>query len=312
MSRFRSSSPNWLSGNRVILPMVLPREIAAMRRAVALSAHGLGTTSPNPPVGCVILDSRGEVVGEGFHYRKGESHAEVNALTAAGDAARGGTAVVTLEPCNHQGRTPPCRQALIDAGVARVVIALMDPTSREEGGAARLRAAGVDVEEGVLGHEALLVLGPWMRSLQTKLPFVRWLDGDDDVESLSEFASLRAASDAVVFPDGRIEEGVIGVHLPDVFTLPAAYKSQRPESFLRELYDRGVRSVLLAGRSAAARSFYDADLVDEIVLLIEERPASEGLGSGSWVDRYSGAFEATDVGKSPAGVRMVFVRRSDD
>src|SRR4051812_35242695 len=118
--------------------MASDAEIAAMRQATVLSALGLGTTSPNPPVGCVILDSQGQIVGIGFHRRKGEAHAEVNALNAAGTAARGGTAVVTLEPCNHDGVTPACRQALLDAGVARVVIGVMDPTSRGDGGAAVL------------------------------------------------------------------------------------------------------------------------------------------------------------------------------
>src|SRR6266496_3606394 len=142
-------------------------EEEAMRRAIGISAFGLGATSPNPPVGCVILDVEGHVVGEGYHRRKGEAHAEVNALAAAGERARGGTAVVTLEPCNHQGRTPPCRQALIDANVARVVIALIDPTSRDEGGAAALRAAGIEVEVGVLADEARLVLDPWLDALES-------------------------------------------------------------------------------------------------------------------------------------------------
>src|SRR3954471_21963137 len=149
-------------------------EVGAMRRAIALSALGLGTTSPNPPVGCVILDSAGRPVGEGYHRRKGESHAEVYALSAAGNRSRGGTAVVTLEPCNHHGRTPPCHQALIDAGVARVVIAVIDPTSRGVGGAARLRAAGVDVQVGLLADEATVVLGPWLAALRSGRPKVIW------------------------------------------------------------------------------------------------------------------------------------------
>ena len=95
-------------------------EIEAMRLAIALSAHGLGTTSPNPPVGCVILNVRGQIVGTGYHHRKGEPHAEALALAAAGRRAAGGTAVVTLEPCNHVGRTPACRQALLDAGVTAI------------------------------------------------------------------------------------------------------------------------------------------------------------------------------------------------
>src|SRR6266699_2194364 len=142
--------------------MATPAEIGGMRRAIALSAAGLGTTSPNPPVGCVLLDLAGQIIGEGYHERKGEPHAEAQALAAAGPLAEGGTAVVTLEPCNHQGRTPPCRQTLIDAGVRRAVVAVIDPTSRGEGGMAAMRQAGVDVETGVLAGEAQIVLGRWL------------------------------------------------------------------------------------------------------------------------------------------------------
>src|SRR4051812_38872814 len=115
-------------------------ELGAMRHAIVLSANGLGTTSPNPPVGCGILDQAQQIVGGGFHRRKGEPHAEGNALAAAGPAARGGTAVVTLEPCNHIGVAPACRQELLEAGIRRVVIGVMDPTSRGIGGAATLTA----------------------------------------------------------------------------------------------------------------------------------------------------------------------------
>ncbi|MBY8850293.1 bifunctional diaminohydroxyphosphoribosylaminopyrimidine deaminase/5-amino-6-(5-phosphoribosylamino)uracil reductase RibD [Saccharothrix sp. MB29] len=166
-----------------------------MHRAVVLSAFGLGTTSPNPPVGCVILDRHHRPVGEGHHVRKGEAHAEVHALRAAGEHARGGTAVVTLEPCNHHGRTPPCRQALLDAGIARVLIAVIDPTSREEGGAARLAAAGADVEIGLLADSARTVLRPWLHSLDTGRPHVTWLYELDPREARPR-AKPRAPHDA--------------------------------------------------------------------------------------------------------------------
>ena len=126
--------------------MASPAEDAAMVRAIALAAHGLGTTSPNPVVGCVILDAAGEIVGEGFHAYAGGPHAEVRALAAAGDRARGGTAVVTMEPCNHTGRTGPCSEALTRAGIVRVVAGVADPNPVAAGGAETLRAFGVDVE----------------------------------------------------------------------------------------------------------------------------------------------------------------------
>ncbi len=128
-------------------------DAAAMARALALGERGRRTAAPNPWVGCVLV-SRGEIVGEGFHRAPGEPHAEALALRQAGERARGGTAYVTLEPCSHHGRTPPCADALIAAGVGRVVVAVLDPDRRVAGqGVARLRVAGVVVEVG-LGSEA--------------------------------------------------------------------------------------------------------------------------------------------------------------
>lgn len=144
-----------------------------MARALRLAELGLFSTTPNPRVGCVIVkDDR--VVGEGWHQRAGEAHAEINALQAAGAAARGATAYVTLEPCSHHGRTPPCCEALIGAGISRVVAAMQDPNPQVAGeGLTRLRYAGIDVASGLLESEAQeLNLGfvarmtrgrPWLR-----------------------------------------------------------------------------------------------------------------------------------------------------
>ncbi|HMM53456.1 MAG TPA: bifunctional diaminohydroxyphosphoribosylaminopyrimidine deaminase/5-amino-6-(5-phosphoribosylamino)uracil reductase RibD [Candidatus Desulfobacillus sp.] len=127
---------------------------AHMARALRLAARGLYTASPNPRVGCVIVRD-GDVVGEGWHARTGEAHAEALALAAAGARARGATAYVSLEPCSHQGRTPPCSAALVAAGVARVVAAMADPNPRVRGeGGAQLRAAGIAYEEGLLAAQA--------------------------------------------------------------------------------------------------------------------------------------------------------------
>jgi diaminohydroxyphosphoribosylaminopyrimidine deaminase/5-amino-6-(5-phosphoribosylamino)uracil reductase len=142
-------------------------EVAAMRRAVALAHSALGRTAPNPTVGCVVLAPTGEVVGAGFHLYDTRDHAEVAALRAAGDKARGGTAVVTLEPCNTQGRTGPCTQALRDAGIARVVYAVADPT--QQGG-----LTGFDVEAGVLEDEAAQVNEAWLLAVREQRPFVTW------------------------------------------------------------------------------------------------------------------------------------------
>ncbi len=124
---------------------VAAAELAALTRACELAARGAGTVLPNPVVGCVLLSPGGDVVGEGFHQRAGGPHAEVVALGAAGERAAGATAVVTLEPCNHTGRTGPCTEALITAGVARVLVAVRDPWAPASGGIERLRAAGVEV-----------------------------------------------------------------------------------------------------------------------------------------------------------------------
>src|SRR5690554_5720522 len=128
-----------------------------MLRALELAARGRFTTHPNPNVGCVIVNKSGDIVGEGWHERAGEPHAEVFALRQAGEQARGGTAYVTLEPCSHFGRTPPCADALVEAGLARVVVAMRDPFEAVAGrGIAKLLAAGVDVSVGVEEQAARL------------------------------------------------------------------------------------------------------------------------------------------------------------
>ena len=225
--------------------MVTALELAAMRLAIALSAFGLGTTSPNPPVGCVILDAGGQFVGRGYHRRKGEAHAEAFALADAGERAHGGTAVVTLEPCNHDGRTPPCHQALIDAGIRRVVVALADPTSRGEGGIARLGRAGLDTEVNVLAEEARLVLGPWLHALRTGRPYVRWLclignaPDRDVLDVVPDAADLMASHDVVLTTDGSVREAVPGAHGNNL-ELPAQVDLAQPAQALAALYGGGV------------------------------------------------------------------------
>ncbi|MET0741088.1 MAG: bifunctional diaminohydroxyphosphoribosylaminopyrimidine deaminase/5-amino-6-(5-phosphoribosylamino)uracil reductase RibD [Candidatus Nanopelagicales bacterium] len=193
-------------------------EDAAMRRALELAARGLGSTSPNPIVGCVVLDRSGEVAGEGWHTYAGGPHAEVVALERAADRARGGTTVVTLEPCAHTGRTGPCAQALIEAGITRVVYAIGDPSPAAAGGAAVLRAAGVEVEAGLLADVAERVNAAWLTSVRLRRPHVTWkfaatLDGRvaaadhtsrwiTSAAARSDAHRLRAEVDAVVVGTG--------------------------------------------------------------------------------------------------------------
>ncbi|WP_415899917.1 bifunctional diaminohydroxyphosphoribosylaminopyrimidine deaminase/5-amino-6-(5-phosphoribosylamino)uracil reductase RibD [Neptuniibacter sp. QD48_11] len=144
-----------------------------MARAIQLAKEGLYTTQPNPRVGCVLV-KKGNIVGEGFHYRAGEGHAEVNALRAAGEEAKGATAYVTLEPCSHYGRTPPCSEALINAGVARVVAAMVDPNPQVAGrGMTMLREAGIEATSGLLEESARALNPGFIKRMETGLPFVR-------------------------------------------------------------------------------------------------------------------------------------------
>jgi diaminohydroxyphosphoribosylaminopyrimidine deaminase/5-amino-6-(5-phosphoribosylamino)uracil reductase len=160
-----------------------PHEADAMRRAIELSRRG-PANGANPRVGCVILDAAGRVIAEGWHRGRGTAHAEVAALSSLADPAlaAGATAVVTLEPCNHTGATGPCSEALIAAGVRRVVYAVADPGVSSAGGAQRLRDAHVEVEEGLLGDAAEENIRPWLTAMRRGTPFVtvKWassLDG---------------------------------------------------------------------------------------------------------------------------------------
>lgn len=144
-----------------------------MARALELARKGLYSTHPNPRVGCVIVQ-HGEVVGEGWHVRAGEPHAEVHALRQAGERARGACAYVTLEPCSHHGRTPPCAEALVQAGVSRVVAAMQDPNPQVAGrGLRRLAEAGVEVTSGVLEAQARALNPGFLKRMEQGLPFVR-------------------------------------------------------------------------------------------------------------------------------------------
>jgi diaminohydroxyphosphoribosylaminopyrimidine deaminase / 5-amino-6-(5-phosphoribosylamino)uracil reductase len=150
-------------------------ERRAMARARELGASVLGATSPNPPVGAVVLDAAGTTVGEGATSPPGGPHAEIRALEQAGDRARGGTVVVTLEPCAHTGRTGPCADALVEAGVARVVIGVPEPTELAGGGAQRLRDAGIDVQVGVEQKAAEEgALAAWLTGVREHRPYVVW------------------------------------------------------------------------------------------------------------------------------------------
>jgi diaminohydroxyphosphoribosylaminopyrimidine deaminase/5-amino-6-(5-phosphoribosylamino)uracil reductase len=192
----------------------------AMGRAITLAATGLGSTSPNPCVGAVILDASGEMAGEGHTTPAGGPHAEIMALHAAGDRARGGTAIVTLEPCNHTGRTGPCAQALVDAGIIRTVVAVRDPNPAAAGGIETLRAAGVEVVAGVRAADARWGLRYWLTSVQRRRPYLIWkyaatLDGRSAAadgtskwitsdQARADVQALRGTVDAIIAGVGTV------------------------------------------------------------------------------------------------------------
>src|SRR4051794_5772463 len=205
-----------------------------MSHALALALRGQGAVEPNPMVGCVIVRD-GEIVGEGFHERFGGPHAEVNALAIAGARAAGATVYVSLEPCCHQGKTPPCTQALIRAGLKRVVVAVEDPFPQVCGGAiAELRAAGIECDAGICAPDANWVLAPYRKLLATGRPWViaKWamtLDGKlatrtGDSEWISSEASravvhqVRGRMDAVIVGSGtaRSDNPLLTARTPDL------------------------------------------------------------------------------------------------
>ena len=279
-----------------------------LERAIELAERGRGTTQPNPVVGAVLVRD-GELVGEGWHERKGGAHAEVNALAAAGDRARGSTLFVTLEPCAHTGSTPPCAQAVIDAGVAKVVVGAKDPDPNAAGGLEQLRAAGVEAElaDGELGFRARQQIEAWLTWVTKRRPFVtykvamtldgrltlpgsRWISGE---ESRTLVHELRAASDAVAVGMGtaRIDRPTLtarGVGAPKqprrlVFgsgPLPEDVDLELRSGPLKEelglLAGEEVQSLLLEGGPTLATAFARAGLIDKLLVFVAPKLAGSG------------------------------------
>jgi diaminohydroxyphosphoribosylaminopyrimidine deaminase/5-amino-6-(5-phosphoribosylamino)uracil reductase len=258
-----------------------------MRRALALAARGLNACAPNPRVGCVIVRD-GRVVGEGWHARAGEPHAEVFALRAAGDAAAGATAYVSLEPCCHQGRTPPCTEALIAARIARVVAAMSDPDPRIAGhGFEALQRAGVEVETGLFEAEARALNAGFLSRVIQGRPFVRckiassldgatamtdgesrWITGE---AARSDVQRLRARSSAIVTGIGTVlhDDPLLTVRLR-----PGAWKPP-----LRVVLDGDLRL------PASARMLKEAGTTLVLTASTEPRRADALLGAGAQVER---------------------------
>jgi diaminohydroxyphosphoribosylaminopyrimidine deaminase/5-amino-6-(5-phosphoribosylamino)uracil reductase len=278
----------------------------SLQRALELAERGRGTTNPNPIVGAVV-ERDGVVVGEGWHERKGGPHAEVVALEAAGEAARGATLYVTMEPCAHHGTTPPCTDAVLAAGVSKVVAGSLDPNPEASGGLERLRAAGVEVEL-VDSVEARALNEAWRTWTSLGRPFItykvavtadgrmtqpgsRWITG---AESRRRVHELRAASDAVAVGMGTVRADDPQLDARDVPVLrqprrlafghgPLPPGSELElvdgplDAALARLASEGVQSLLLEGGAALAASFLAAELVDKLELFVAPQTAGAGL-----------------------------------
>ncbi|MEM1099562.1 MAG: bifunctional diaminohydroxyphosphoribosylaminopyrimidine deaminase/5-amino-6-(5-phosphoribosylamino)uracil reductase RibD, partial [Planctomycetota bacterium] len=282
---------------------VTPAETRAMQHALGLAAQGQGYVEPNPMVGCVLLSPDGNTLGEGVHRRFGDAHAEREALADArqrGNAEQiaGCTAVVTLEPCNHTGKQPPCTDALIEAKVGRVVAAMRDPDPRVAGtGFAKLRDAGIDVSIGLGETEARRLNAPFLKRVEQGLPWViaKWaqtLDGKvatagGDSQWISNALSrtivheLRARVDAVMIGVGTAERDVPRLTARDVDVRRVARRIVvdrsgrfRREEFdvidgndlrggLKRLSEQGVTNILLEGGPTLMGAMFDEGLVDE-------------------------------------------------
>jgi len=285
--------------------------VTFLERPLELAAESLGVAYPNPTVGAVLVRD-GEVVGEGVTEEYGGRHAEVVALEAAGERARGATVYVTLEPCNHTSKTPPCTEALLAAGVERVVVGQLDPNPAVEGGGLeRLRAAGVEVElvEGELGFRCRQQLEEWRIWVTKRRPFVtykvavtldgrvtvpksRWVTGESSRRLVHV---LRSASDAVAVGMGTVRWDNPRLDARDVPVLrqprrlafgrgplPEGSQLELRSGPLREelesLATDGVQSLLLEGGPTLAAAFLEQDLVDKVLVFVAPKLSGEGPG----------------------------------
>ncbi len=246
-----------------------------MRRALELATQGQGYVEPNPMVGCVIVQGA-EIIGEGWHRRFGEAHAEINALELAGERAGGATMYVTLEPCCHTGKTPPCTEAILNAKVGRVVVAQADPFSQVSGGGvAQLRAAGIEVELGLLEAEARQLNAPYLTLLERGRPWViaKWamtLDGKTATGSGSSRWISNEQSRAVVHQlRGRVDAVVVGRRTAQIDDPQLTARPPGPRTAVRVVIDTRAS---LSSDSQLARTASD---VPVLVVAGPEAPASE-------------------------------------
>jgi len=294
-----------------------------MQAAIGLARSVRASTAPNPWVGAVVVPAGDDPVTEGATQPPGGPHAEAVALDLAGDSARGSTLYVTLEPCSHHGRTPPCADAVVAAGVKRVVVGILDPDPRVSGlGIQRLRDAGIEVEAGVLASEVEELLAPYLKHRRTGRPWVvlklastldgriaapdgssKWITGP---EARADAHRLRAESDAILVGAGTIRADDPALNVRDapgndplrvvLGTIPEGARA-RPAmehegdlaALLDNLGSRGVLQLLVEGGARVAWSFHDQDLVDQYVIYL----APVLLGGDDGVPLFRGPGAAT-------------------
>lgn len=273
---------------------------AAMAEAVALGERGRLTAAPNPWVGCVVVAPDGQVVGRGFHRRAGEPHAEVHALREAGERARGATAFVTLEPCAHQGRTPPCAPALVEAGVSRVVVAVLDPDALVAGrGVEVLRAAGINVDVGAGAQDAARSLAPYLHHRRTGRPLCLLKTA---VSIDGRTAAADGTSQWITGPDARADAHRLRSESGAVVVGAGTALADRPTLTFRNLdFEEGLAPpqplrVLIdaAGRVPAEGPLFDPALASTLVITT---PVAVPDARRAWKE--AGA-EVEDVAAAPA------------
>lgn len=252
-----------------------PFDEAAMRRALELAARGLYSTHPNPRVGAVLARD-GEIVGEGWHERPGEAHAEPRAIRAAGERARGATAYVTLEPCSHHGRTPPCVDALLAAGVRRVVYAIGDPDPRVNGrGEKLLRDAGVKVESGLLAREAEAINAGFLMRNRRGRPFIR-LKSAASLDGATALAN--GASQWITAEEARADVQHWRAQSGAVLTSAATVLADDPRLDVRIETERQPLRVVLDRRRQVERKARIFRPPGEVLLFAAPKPREEAKG----------------------------------
>lgn len=307
-----------------VLDNVLTNDEVGMRRAAQLAVRGEGAVEPNPMVGAVIADASGRVVGEGWHQRFGGPHAEVHALQQAGDLARGGTLYCTLEPCCHFGKTPPCADAIIAAGIRRCVVGMVDPFPKVAGGGIRkLQQAGIDVTVGVLASECAAIAAPFVTRLSMNRPFViakwamtldgklaarggvsKWISND---RSRTVVHALRGRCDAILAGIGTVlaDDPLLtarpsGLRVPLRVVLDATARLPLDSQLVKTASESPV---LLAVSSAAAASRISALRSAGVEVLVVE-PVAEHGNEGDGNEEHGNVQTAALSGAQPGGISL--------